>query len=181
MKSRFFCNISCPIRFIIFRPLNGFDDKEKAFLKVIAKGNLCSNLFRVVILKIIYFRKCNFLLPRLKKFLHFRKRNFLALHFSYISECLKIFSGKWKFLALKGFIKLFNIFIKTCLGETGCLRNLYYLLAAQASSLFVHPPFLNTVSQDNHGTLPLTVQYLRDLCDAMPHQWSPITSNPILT
>ena len=38
----------------------------------------------------------------------------------------------------------------------------------------------NTVNQDTFGTLPLTVQYLCDLLDAMPHQWSPSTSHPIL-
>ena len=36
-------------------------------------------------------------------------------------------------------IKLFYALNKTPLGETGCLSNLYYLLAAQASSSLIHP------------------------------------------
>ena len=35
---------------------------------------------------------------------------------------------------------------KTPVGETGCLSNLYYLLAAQASSFLIHCLFQNTVS-----------------------------------
>ena len=37
---------------------------------------------------------------------------------------------------------------KTPLGETRCLSNLYYLLAAQASSFLINPRFPNTVSQE---------------------------------
>ena len=36
-------------------------------------------------------------------------------------------------------IKLFYTLNKTLLGEIGCLNNLYYLLAAQASSFLIHP------------------------------------------
>ena len=43
-------------------------------------------------------------------------------------------------------MKLFYALNKTPLRETGCLGNLYYLLAAQASSFLIHPPFPNTVS-----------------------------------
>ena len=35
---------------------------------------------------------------------------------------------------------------KTPLGKIECLSNLYYLLAAQASSFLIYPLFLNTVS-----------------------------------
>ena len=35
---------------------------------------------------------------------------------------------------------------KTPVGETGCLSNLYYLLAAQAPSFLIHSLFQNTVS-----------------------------------
>ena len=35
---------------------------------------------------------------------------------------------------------------KTPLGETRCLRNLYYLLAAQASCFLIYTRFPNTVS-----------------------------------
>ena len=38
----------------------------------------------------------------------------------------------------------------------------------------------NTVNQDTFGTLPVIVQYLCDLLDAMPHHWSPSTSHPTL-
>ena len=77
-------------------------------------------------------------------------------------------------------IKLFYTLNKTPLGETGWLRNLYYLLAAQASRFLIYPPFPSTVSQDTFGTLSLTVQYLSDLLDTMPRHWSPSTSYPTL-
>ena len=54
--------------------------------------------------------------PKLKRFYIFLKKNFLL------------------FYAL------------TPLGETGCLINLVYLLAAQASRFLIHPSFLNTAS-----------------------------------
>ena len=57
----------------------------------------------------------------------------------------------------KNSIKLFYTLNKTPLGETGCLINFYYLLAAQASSFLIHHFFLNTVSQDTFGTLLFTV------------------------
>ena len=60
------------------------------------------------------------------------------------------------------------------------MSNLYYLLVDQASSFLIQLPFPNTVSQDTFGTLPLTVQYLGDLRDAMPRYWSPSTSYPTL-
>ena len=66
------------------------------------------------------------------------------------------------------------------MAETKCLNSLYYLLAAQVSSFLIHPAFPNTVSQDTFGTLPHTVQYLRDLQDAMPCHWSPSSSHPTL-
>ena len=84
---------------------------------------------------------------------------------------------KRNFLALK---KLFYTLNKTPLGETGCLSNLYYFLAPQASSFLIHPPFLNTVSQDTFGTLSLPVQYLCDLREAMLRHWSPSSSHPTL-
>ena len=44
------------------------------------------------------------------------------------------------------------------------------LLFTGCSSIqfFNSPPFLNTVSQNTFGTLPLTVQYLCDLRDGIP-------------
>ena len=90
-------------------------------------------------------------------------------------------------LAPKNLINLFYTLGKTSLGETGCLSNLYYLLAAQASSFLIHPA--NTLWEievnyrgelDTFGTLPLIVQYLCDLKEAMIHHWSPITFNPTL-
>ena len=42
--------------------------------------------------------------------------------------------------------KLFYTLNKTPLGETGCLSNLYYLLAAQKSSFLIHSPFPNIVN-----------------------------------
>ena len=77
-------------------------------------------------------------------------------------------------------MKPFYTLNKTSLGETGCLRNLFYLLAAKASSFFNSPPFVLTVSQDTFGTLPLTVQYLTELRDDMPCHCSPSTSHPSL-
>ena len=47
-------------------------------------------------------------------------------------------------------------------------------------SIINSPSFLNTGSQDSFATLPLTVQYLCDLRDAMSRQWSPSTSQPTL-
>ena len=47
---------------------------------------------------------------------------------------LNKFSLYFFILLIKHFIKLFYTLNKTPLGETGCLNNLYYLLAAQASS-----------------------------------------------
>ena len=48
--------------------------------------------------------------------------------------------------------------------ETGCLSNLYYLLASQ---IFNSVPFPNTVSYTTLGILHLTVQLLYDLRDAI--------------
>ena len=45
----------------------------------------------------------------------------------------------------KNLIKPFYTLNKTPLGETGCLSNLSYLLAAQAPCFLIHPLFLNTV------------------------------------
>ena len=67
---------------------------------------------------------------------------------------------------------------KTHLGETRCFSNFYYLLAAQTSRFLIHSRFPNTVSQDPHGTLLLTAQYLCDLRDAMPRHWSLINCQP---
>ena len=48
----------------------------------------------------------------------------------------------------RSFLQKLNTFnkTKTPLGESGCLSNLYYLLAAQVSSFLIHSPFPNTVS-----------------------------------
>ena len=72
-----------------------------------------------------------------------------------------IYFRNWTFQTpQKNLIKLFYYLNKSSSGETGCLSNLYYLLAAEGSSFLVHLPFPNTVSQDTIGTLPLTLQYL---------------------
>ena len=54
-------------------------------------------------------------------------------------------------------VKLFYALNETPYGETGCLSNLYYLLAVQAFSFLIHLPFPNMVGQDIFGTPPLTV------------------------
>ena len=69
--------------------------------------------------------------------------------------------------------------------ETDCLSNLYYLLAARSGIQFLNcpplpPSFSKTFSQNIFRTLPLTVQYLYDLQDAMPRYYSPGTSLPTL-
>ena len=70
-----------------------------------------------------------------------------------------------------------NTLNKTLLGETGCSNNLYYLLAAQASSFLINFPFPNTVSWTIPGSPHLTVHPLCDLQDAMPPHWSPSASH----
>ena len=66
--------------------------------------------------------------PTLKKFLIFWEME--------LSNPKKL--NKTLFILL---IKLFYTANKTLLGETRCLSNLYYLQAAQASSLLIHPLF----------------------------------------
>ena len=56
------------------------------------------------------------------------------------------------------------------------LEQFLYLLAAQASSFLIQPPFPNKVSQDT-STLQLTAQYFCDLRDSMPRHWATSTSN----
>ena len=63
---------------------------------------------------------------------------------------------------------IFNL-NKTPLGETGCLSNSYFLLTdCLCIQFFYSFPFPNTVSLVTFGYLPLTVQHLCDLQDAMP-------------
>ena len=57
------------------------------------------------------------------------------------------------------------------------LEQFLYLLAAQASSFLIQPPFPNKVSQDTFSTLQLTAQYFCDLRDSMPRHWATSTSN----
>ena len=65
-----------------------------------------------------------------KKFFYFGKWNFLGLSLKNVLYFL------WKFFyQLK---KSFSTLNKTRLGQTGCLSNLYYLLATQASSFLIH-------------------------------------------
>ena len=80
----------------------------------------------------------------------------------------------------KNLIKLFYTLNKTPIGETGCLSSLYYLLAAQAPSFLIHPPFLNTGSQETFRTLLLTVQYSQDTM-SLCHHWSRSTYHPTLS
>ena len=84
------------------------------------------------------------------KLLYFQKWNLLALYFSYISvgetfrtqKFLKI-NPLWKHLLyfrIGNVLVLKNVFYtlnKTPLEKTRCLSNLYYLLAAQGSSLLI--------------------------------------------
>ena len=74
--------------------------------------------------------------------------------------------------------KTFYTLNKTLLRKNGCFSNLYYLVAAQTSIILIHHRFLNTVIQDTFGILPLTLQYLCDLQDAMPLHLSSSTSHP---
>ena len=126
--------------------------------------------------KLLIFQEVTFQAQKAKKYL--TKKN--LLHFR-----------KWGFLALENLIKLFYTLNKILLGETGCLRSLYYLLTAQASSFLIQAPFPNKVSQDTFGILLLsqdtfgtllqTVQYLCDFWVAMPRHWSPSASYPTLS
>ena len=50
-----------------------------------------------------------------------------------------LYFGKWNFLVSKNLIKLFSTLKISPLGETGCLRNLSCLLAAQTSRFLIHP------------------------------------------
>ena len=63
--------------------------------------------------------------------------------------------------------KKLNTLSKTSLGETGCLGNLYYLLAAQASNFLIHSAFPNTVSWTTLDSLHLAVRPFCGLRDAM--------------
>ena len=54
------------------------------------------------------------------------------------------------------------------------------ILQQLCNKKLIHTSFPNTVCQENFGALPLTVQYLCDLRDAMPHHWSPNTSHSTL-
>ena len=63
--------------------------------------------------------------PPVKKFLSFKKWNF--------SPQKKLNKTFLNFLAPKIYMKLFYTLDKTPSGETGCLSNVYYLLAFQAS------------------------------------------------
>ena len=84
------------------------------------------------------------------KLLYFQKWNLLALYFSYISVGETFRTQKflkanplWKHLLyfrIGNVLVLKNVFYtlnKTPLEKTRCLSNLYYLLAAQASSLLI--------------------------------------------
>ena len=55
------------------------------------------------------------------------------------------------------------------------------LFTSFSSIQFFNIPFFpNTVNQDTFGTLPLLVQYLCDIQDALLQHWSPSTSHPTL-
>ena len=58
---------------------------------------------------------------------------------------------------------------KILLVETGCLSNLYYVLAAQASGFLIYPLFSNIVSYAKPGSLHLTLQPVCDLLDTIYH------------
>ena len=53
----------------------------------------------------------------------------------------------------------------------------YWCLGIQFFDL---PPYFDTVSYATYGYLPLTVQHLCDLQDAMPCHWLPGASHPPL-
>ena len=62
---------------------------------------------------------------------------------------------------------------KTFLRETGCLGNPYFFLTGCLDiQFFDSPPFLNTISQTTFGYLPLSLQHLCGLQDAIPFHWS---------
>ena len=71
-----------------------------------------------------------------------------------------------------------KILYKTPLGETGCSGNHFLFTGCLSIQFFDSPPFPNTVSQAAFGYLPLTVQHLCDLRDAIPHHWSTNASHP---
>ena len=63
---------------------------------------------------------------------------------------------------------------KTPLGELDAFRailSFFWLFCKYP--VFYLPPSLNTGSDATVGPLPLTVQNLCDLCDALPGHWSP--------
>ena len=90
--------------------------------------------------KLLYFRKWNFLAPRLKNFLYFRKSNFLASYFSYISwrnspssknkktSFWWNFSYFWKWNFLTQSLKSFLNFLKKAFLIFGKLKHLKYFL-----------------------------------------------------
>ena len=55
-----------------------------------------------------------------------------------VSSPNKLSKTSSNFIASKNLNKTFLYLNKTLLGETGCLSNLYYLLAAQVSSFLIH-------------------------------------------
>ena len=84
-------------------------------------------------------------------------------------------------LLLRWLLLIFSL-NKTPLGETGYLSNPYFLLTSSSGiQFFDSPPFPNTVSKATFGYLPLTVQHLCELQDAMPCHWSSSASHPTLT
>ena len=94
-----------------------------------------------------------------KKFPIFQKTELSYISGNGNSKKLLIFQER-TFRVKKSILKKFLIFQemelsstqklnnlnKTPLGETGCLSNLHYLLAAQESIFLMHHPFLNAVN-----------------------------------
>ena len=80
---------------------------------------------------------------------------FLKISFSYIlgngnfypkdQKKSDVFSKSFSYISGNGTFCPQNLFISP-FGETGCMSNLYYLLAAQSSRFLVHPLSPNTVS-----------------------------------
>ena len=103
-----------------------------SFLRLILKKTTPKNL--------LYFRKWNFLAPRLKKFLYFRKyMNFLASYFSYVLRRKFTSSKKYKKRRSEN---ISYIFSKSSIRYISRNRTFSYFLKKQHSVYFEKQNFL---------------------------------------
>ena len=66
-------------------------------------------------------------------------------------------------------MNMIAVFKKTPLGETGCWINCDIFSGSSSTQFFSSLSFPNSVSEPTLGTIPLTMQYLRHLQNAIPH------------